>query len=47
MEDSIKIDLKETGLMMWTGLFWLRIAGSCGYYNETLGPKKVGNFCMS
>jgi hypothetical protein len=27
-EDNIKMDLQEVGLVVWTGLIWLRIATS-------------------
>jgi hypothetical protein len=29
MGDNIKMDVKETGLELWTGLIWLRV-GTCG-----------------
>jgi hypothetical protein len=31
-EDNIKMDLSETGGVVWTGLIWLRIGSSGGFF---------------
>ena len=45
-EDSIKTDLREIRLGVWTGLMWLTatVAGCCKYGNEPSGSVEGGEF---
>jgi hypothetical protein len=46
----LKLILKEWGMTLWTGFFWLRIGtsdGSCEYGNEPSGSTEDGGLLTS